>query len=204
MSNFSINNSQTIALREKERGFGATQAMVLKQQEKDDAKKAEEEKKYALQDDTVTISDEAKLIINSQLGKLQDSENPDSMFMSATDAAQLVKSVGKAQDEMDEANGVEDEDAMTATKEQGADGAGSTEGTAHDIVTGDEEGQDPLDAQIEALQEQVEEKQKEIQKLMKDNNPEAQKQVAMLQMEVQMLTEQLVELQETQKELAEG
>lgn len=199
MSSFYINNKKTDEIRDNQ--------VTRKKQEENIARERTEKaiKNPSLQNDTVTISDEAKLIINSQLGKLNDSDNPDRMLMSATDADQLVKQVRKAQGEMDDE--MEAKEKEQAKNLEGDVSAKMGVGGAEE----EEEVTDPLQVKIDALksqidkiQEQVQEKQGQLQELVQDGSPEAKEKIKMIQTEVSLLSSMLNEYNDQLNELLEG
>lgn len=178
---FYIQNKQTDTIRSSEKSFGVVQNMQQTQADKVAREREKEQEKTSSQEDTVTISDEARLIIDSQLGKIQAKEHSGRVFMSATEADQLAKQVSKAQGEIDDANNAknkgiieEDETSYKAPKAEA-----------------DEEVTDPVQvkidamkSQIEGVQEQIKAKQSQLAELVQDTSPEAQEKTKMIQAEI--------------------
>lgn len=159
MSSFYIGANQTYGLNGTEKQFGAVQAMQEKQEEKI-VKEKEEAKTYSLQEDTVSISDEAKLA-NSQLNNIQGTKDIDKI----TGVDQLAKEVV---------------DAVGALKE-----SMKGDGEAAPVAAGEGvKEEESLEAEIEALEKQIKEKEAQLQKLLKDKTPEGQAQAKMLQSEL--------------------
>lgn len=163
--------------------FGSIQAMKKKQQEEADAKKTQGSNS-PFQEDTVSISDEAKLIINSQLGKLGEKGN----LVDAASVSKLVEQMRKAQGEVDEKNGVE---AQERVKKRAAENEevvltdmGEAVGAVRDLKR--EIAAEVTDDQVDLIKDQIADKQEEIEEAMGDG-ASGEAKLEMLQQEMAML-----------------
>ena len=193
MTTFGINNAQTTALYERDRGFGSVQAMHAKQEEADKKISAEQNPQKG---DSVTISDQARLIINSSLNKVVDSGN----LANAAETSALVKQVRKAEEAMERKVVEQTEEENPSGSISGANGKTAAEsapgGGAFQISSEGETEQDPKAAMRETLEKQIEAKQKELQELMGDDSEESQAKISLIQAELSMLENELNELNE--------
>ena len=181
IGNPTLSNAQSIQKKKEEEAAAA--------QAKDD--------NSPFKTDVVTISDQARLIINSQLGKFDESEKSNNMLMNAADAEQLATQIEKAQDEMDAENSVNDESATDSLKfEKGGSAAGAKGAAAEE----EEEEDSSLEAMISSLDEQITAKEAEIQALAGDSSEEAQTKSALMQAEIALLRSTLSSLEQKQLE----
>jgi len=189
MNTFGIGNKENMLTRGGA-GFGSIQTTQKAQQENAEAKKAEE-KKASREDDTVSISDEAKLIIGSQLNKFGTNGN----LVDAASASGFVKQVRKAQDEIDEKNATKNEEAEADAKNEG-DLVIDSSATGK---AGSAEGVDSQEKMKQDLKKQIKEKQAEIQALASDKSEEGEMKVQMLEVELMALQNTLTQMEASEE-----